>query len=450
MATQTAASTSYADVNTAMGLCNNGDTLIIPVGSVTWASTLTITKNLTIIGGGNNGSSTTTISYSTGTIFTFAPVIDANCKVAFIKFDKTVLKTSSSPSVTITAPFVVGRLWFDNCTFIFGSDVVFSTVRSYGLFSNCTFTDCEQAVPYLNVTSGDGGAAEWALGRRLGTDQTWVLEDCTINFTAASDGASLDEFVYGQEGTRMTMRHCTYTSSGRTVIQGPFDMHGYWSSYGDGVLAYEVYSNTFALNSNAFQIVSLRGGTIMFYDNTVTSANASQIFFRTRNEGFTNAAPFLFNATDQINNSYIYNNTLGGVTQASLANWASEPGFFNADPDTGGAIFAPAGNAWSLYNAAAWVTATPYVQAANTVLPSYVSQNGNLYRCLISHTSGTFATDLAAGKWIQDDWHFYTRTVQSGDPIYPYSPLRYPHPLREPFTFKRLSSHIKFKGLAPV
>jgi hypothetical protein len=30
---------------------------------------------------------------------------------------------------------------------------------------------------------------------------------------------------------------------------------------------------------------------------------------------------------------------------------------------------------------------------------SYVSQNGSSYECLISHTSGTFATDLAAGKW---------------------------------------------------
>lgn len=28
-----------------------------------------------------------------------------------------------------------------------------------------------------------------------------------------------------------------------------------------------------------------------------------------------------------------------------------------------------------------------------------MSQNGSSYQCLISHTAGTFATDLGAGKW---------------------------------------------------
>jgi len=45
---------------------------------------------------------------------------------------------------------------------------------------------------------------------------------------------------------------------------------------------------------------------------------------------------------------------------------------------------------------AAWVTATAYTATAPA---SAVSQGGSSYACLISHTSGTFATDLAAGKW---------------------------------------------------
>lgn len=40
----------------------------------------------------------------------------------------------------------------------------------------------------------------------------------------------------------------------------------------------------------------------------------------------------------------------------------------------------------------AWVTATPYV-VGNTVTG---------YKCLVTHTSGTFATDLAAGYWVAD------------------------------------------------
>ncbi|MCP1765395.1 hypothetical protein [Bradyrhizobium japonicum] len=45
---------------------------------------------------------------------------------------------------------------------------------------------------------------------------------------------------------------------------------------------------------------------------------------------------------------------------------------------------------------AAWVTATAYVAGPPA---SYVTNGGSSYMCLTSHTSGTFATDLAAGKW---------------------------------------------------
>jgi hypothetical protein len=45
---------------------------------------------------------------------------------------------------------------------------------------------------------------------------------------------------------------------------------------------------------------------------------------------------------------------------------------------------------------AAWVTATAYIIGPPA---SFVSQAGSSYECLVAHTSGTFATDLAAGKW---------------------------------------------------
>lgn len=45
-----------------------------------------------------------------------------------------------------------------------------------------------------------------------------------------------------------------------------------------------------------------------------------------------------------------------------------------------------------------WVTGTAYV-STNTV-----TYQGTIYRCLANHTAGTFTTDLAAGKWIADDY----------------------------------------------
>jgi hypothetical protein len=45
---------------------------------------------------------------------------------------------------------------------------------------------------------------------------------------------------------------------------------------------------------------------------------------------------------------------------------------------------------------APWVTATSYVVGPPA---SFVSVLGSSYQCLVSHTSGTFTTDQAAGKW---------------------------------------------------
>lgn len=42
----------------------------------------------------------------------------------------------------------------------------------------------------------------------------------------------------------------------------------------------------------------------------------------------------------------------------------------------------------------AWLTSTAYVAG------DYVTNGGYTYKCLTNHTSGTFATDLAANKWI--------------------------------------------------
>jgi hypothetical protein len=46
----------------------------------------------------------------------------------------------------------------------------------------------------------------------------------------------------------------------------------------------------------------------------------------------------------------------------------------------------------------AWATATDYVVGPPS---SVVTQGGETYVCLVAHTSGTFATDLASGKWIK-------------------------------------------------
>ena len=48
------------------------------------------------------------------------------------------------------------------------------------------------------------------------------------------------------------------------------------------------------------------------------------------------------------------------------------------------------------FNTTAWAPDTAYVVGDVRT----VSTSGECYRCLVAHTSGTFATDLAASKWV--------------------------------------------------
>lgn len=77
------------------------------------------------------------------------------------------------------------------------------------------------------------------------------------------------------------------------------------------------------------------------------------------------------------------------ATDLAASKWLKISG---NDGTNGGTGPAP----WSV--PVAWVTATPYVVGPPA---SVVVQGGESYVCLVSHTSGTFATDLAASKWIK-------------------------------------------------
>lgn len=63
----------------------------------------------------------------------------------------------------------------------------------------------------------------------------------------------------------------------------------------------------------------------------------------------------------------------------------------------------------SVSTADSWVTSTDYVAG------DYVTQSATIYFCLTSHTSGTFATDLAAGKWVAQTIYEVPTTYDEDD-----------------------------------
>src|SRR6266403_1351347 len=53
-ATINAKSVSFTDVASAITLAKEGDLVVVPAGTASWTSTLTITKGITLQGAGNN------------------------------------------------------------------------------------------------------------------------------------------------------------------------------------------------------------------------------------------------------------------------------------------------------------------------------------------------------------------------------------------------------------
>ncbi len=70
------------------------------------------------------------------------------------------------------------------------------------------------------------------------------------------------------------------------------------------------------------------------------------------------------------------------------------------------------------YDPSSWATSTAYVAG------DWVLSSGMTYQCMVNHTSGTFATDLAAGSWKQLG---YYRQISFGNAQSRY--VNYPNPL---------------------
>lgn len=87
--------------------------------------------------------------------------------------------------------------------------------------------------------------------------------------------------------------------------------------------------------------------------------------------------------------------TLATALENTLSRDGTIPNSMSADLDMNGQrilnAVADGGNGFIWKGA--WLTATSYA------MNNLVSESGNTYICLSSHTSGVFATDLATGKW---------------------------------------------------
>lgn len=266
-ATIVAASLSSADVQAAINLAAEGDTVQLPSGSATWTTGVTVVnKALTIVGA---GITSTVLTHNIAS----APLIYAYGlgTKAFDISNLTVIGSSLSNIglISIGSVATINRGWKVHDILFTGlvRRGLYLTGQSEGVVYRCTFQDTEVVSSAQGITVfGDNvdlrnvndTTSSWVRPPAFGTDKFVYVEDCVFNFNRNQDNG-----VELYNGGRIVLRYCTFKNT-------TFGVHGLDSGLSSGH-SWEVYNNTFlSLWSGTGRTAiyhQIRGGTGVFFNN---------------------------------------------------------------------------------------------------------------------------------------------------------------------------------------
>jgi hypothetical protein len=326
---RTALSASLADVRAAIEAANPGDTVIVPNGSATWDSQLVINKGITLQAESVRGVTITAgwtgQNYmATNFLIMYTP---SNPAVdTFFRLSGFVLDCGSRVEglelYTTTATPV--HLRIDHCTFQhFQTDSTAAMIEVqgplYGVVDNCIFyaddTETQLRLIYPSGSiGGDGGKLQWKTNPyESGDGNNLYFEDNTFYFwnIISTNGA----------GGRYCYRYNTfnYTGSDKSKRLYMFDNHGNmqdvpggWGNYSG--MGAELYENTINTGTNAVNLMDMRGGKGLIYNNYVTG---TEITAQTREEfhdsGNLPAVHPINGQPQHVSVFYVWNNYLNGT-----------------------------------------------------------------------------------------------------------------------------------------
>lgn len=282
-ATFNAASCSFTNVQSAVTSSASGDTVIIPACSQTnWSSTLTITKGITLQGAGV-GSTIIGDNVSKGGAGCSGggPLVSwsVDNPKSFRMTGLTIVGVTADPGVCQRGHVTVGgsthSMRIDHLTINPAQTVsIYISGDIWGLIDHFTHVgDFVNGVRVehlnWNGTSNDTwGDRSWVAAINYGSGEGVYIEDSSFTSTNANFiGGATDCF----SGGRIVFRH-------NTVSMYNNQSHGTDSDQRHRSCRWqEVYSNTYTYSnvSNLAFINWIRGGTGVFYNNTVTAAGYS-------------------------------------------------------------------------------------------------------------------------------------------------------------------------------
>jgi hypothetical protein len=290
-----AKSVSLGDVGSAIGSARDGDTVLIPAGTASWNSTLTIAKGITLQGAGNdktvilddvprevrsirqpsehpgNGfpgqSRTGQVRGKAGStrglmMVQLKPNQSFRLTGLTFRYGSVTAKVDNALlHIKGTCPLVrVDHCHFDQ---LYDNPFIMTHGQIYGVVDHCVFDERPRGLTFQVFEDGWGGSTHgdgsWADNAYFGSEKFLFIEDNT--FRNANGYLSVGIDSYG--GARYVARH-------NYLVDTPIGGHGTESSGRfRGVRAIEVYNNTCVWNL-VDPRGQLRSGTMLEFNNVWT------------------------------------------------------------------------------------------------------------------------------------------------------------------------------------
>lgn len=418
--TITASSPLFSDVQTAVDLANDGDTVKVPFGTEVWYSTLLITKSIILKG---DGIGRTTIKNGKG----------SNDGGNFILFLRPLVP-ADNPYIEITG-FTLDGNGVGACISINAEDKTFSW-NNFRIHHNRIINTPNAKDSYMSIRIKgncfglidsnyfDNNYYDFKI---YGNDQnSWdeypgLANMGSKNFIYIENNIStncISAILTSGEGARWVYRY----NEAETNVGVVMDAHG--NTQNDGVVASEAYNNTFTGKS---KISDLRGGIGVYFNNIMNREGDSGLGrFQIREEDATRSQP-ASTAIDPITNSYIWN-IVDSYTGLPFS-------LFESDDDTIN-LLEQNRDYWSdvkAINSKTWLT------------PNY--QNPESAFTWGPESSRPDFPKIDDCYWSVDTKKLYRRTDENEENewTHVYSPYLYPHPLSTLSTLSTLRKPIKIR-----
>ena len=429
-ATISASSCSDQSVQTAINSASKGDTVLVPAGNCTWASTVSIGGKSLALQGGGIGQTNITDNGSGGAALTVSASAANFVRLTGFTFIKSAAHSSGIIQIYGVEADVAFR--FDHIRILQASSgsrgIVITGV--YGLIDHCAFdvTATSGSIQSISIwgasDGGDGGFTAWTRPLTLGTEKAVYVEDSTITYSSHDESCS---DTYG--GARWVFRHNTIT--GCEFGGG----HGFDSGNRRSLFSGEIYENQYINDyppggSSTLRAGTFRGGTGVVFNNTYGGTHGSWYGIALMN--YRSCPPLDQSAWQTCDGTKL---ELGSMNLSTSANRTAS--------SSGGVKWCSGARdvmctADSTCSAIGAGTCSTYLDGSGTqgypcrdqigrthnqeLAPLYVWNNGGV-------EAGTYDAGNACGVGI-DQIIMLNRDYYVGTPMPGYAPYTYPHPLQ--------------------